>query len=182
MLHSTFKNLPSGSHADKNFILRLINPSSMGIGLISVWRKPKTTYLCRKQFFSRGGGEYRKEKLVLVSPRIMKQINKIAAALSTRSSEVCSSVTVPQKAISPGQAQQTLIKSEAERETAGHLYCYILEHLCVCLQGEKQSAALLSWIYNNCYWHDRRRGTRQVSSSESLWTACHFTTVGFRHV
>lgn len=47
----------------------------------------------------------------------MKQINKIAAALSTRSSEVCSSVTAPQKAISPGQAQQTLIKSEAERET-----------------------------------------------------------------
>lgn len=98
----------------------------------------------------------------------MKQINKIAAALSTRRSEVCGSVTVPQKAISPGQAQQTLIKSEAERETAGHLYCYILEHLCVCLQGEKQSAAVLSRIYNNSNWHNQRGGDE---AGEQRWVA-----------
>lgn len=64
MLHSTFKNLPSGSHADKNFILRLINLSSAGIGLISVWRKRKNHIPLQKTvFFQGGGGDTEKKNL-----------------------------------------------------------------------------------------------------------------------
>lgn len=62
MLHSTFKNLPSGSHADKNFILRLINLSSAGIGLISVWRKRKNHIPLQKTVFFQGGGGIQKRK------------------------------------------------------------------------------------------------------------------------
>lgn len=51
----------------------------------------------------------------------MKQINKIAVALSALRCAAQSHTEVPQKAISPGQAQHTLIKNKADKQTASQL-------------------------------------------------------------
>lgn len=61
-------------------------------------------------------------------PGIMKQIRKTAIALCSRGSKVCvcSHRRMRQKAIRLGQAQQPLINNEAERQTPGQMYCYII--------------------------------------------------------
>lgn len=50
MLYTAFKNLPSGSRTDKDFILWLINLSSAGKGLISV-RRGKAHTSAKKHIF-----------------------------------------------------------------------------------------------------------------------------------
>lgn len=106
MLSSTFESCHLSWHSERNFIPRLINLSSTGIGPILVWRR-KNTHLCKKSvFFFRDP----KRKLVdtdvfarfdntdLTSfrdPRIMKQIKKKKKkpAVVLSGCEACSSIT-----------------------------------------------------------------------------------------
>lgn len=71
-----------------------------------------------------------------------KKVNTNAIAFKVQRCEAPSHSGVLQKAISPGQAQHTLIKTEAERQTAGLLHSSITwgRKKCEAQRWEKQSS------------------------------------------
>lgn len=123
-----------GSCTNRNFILGLINLSSTGIGLILVWQRE--THTSAKSAFYSGTTKKKRKKTCrhqcvceirqyepnrFQGPEDHETNQQKVQLLLLQEALRCAAQShrgVPRKAISSGQAQQTLIKSEAERQTA----------------------------------------------------------------